>query len=1562
MIRYLRIIILGGMILTFHLTHAQPTISSTLPSGGGVSLRLDEITINFSEAIQEPAAGSITIEPALSFSSSFDDTIDPKKLTLTINETLSPGIPYRITITGVAGTADPTNTATRSFTIETGSGVIVNNDLTSDICTDGSTFTINAIVIDEGMQDNFYTTAASGNTHSLLLEISDGFEFVSEGSISLETDTDIRTESISILNDSMVQVAYKLCSLTSCGTGTIYTDYVDRITLSGLQARVTDPSMVNPTSTYEIIRVDNTTGSNNDAEMPGLPGGSVFARLQITNGAAHAFFDTDGNTVPDDGSVTTFCEESNLVINVLQQDGSAIAAGSTVNFFVEGKPVTNSEFDISGAEITIDDAKAQAFINAHADVSDYPLSIAASVTPADGSCSGIATSVEVGVDEAAGTVEVSLSPEIENKVVPGVGLQPEVIVNPLQGLLSIRKDSSLIASLENYDSNVDPYAIDIDNLASSSRNVRIDITYTAFNQSGCIIGSEPLSFEIQKKPRSKVELDIEPTYCSDENDVVEIAFAPDDLESDATMEDFQISGYGISGSTSPTYNPQVGNDQTGYTFTVDDARQAAASQGADSSIIALSYVEIRTIDVIETVCRLEPEEYQVEVCDDVYGCRDCRPGEPCYDPFDPCDPRDPGSICYDPCLTAAGPCFTPLTAEDIQAKRDSLNVLRNQRKAMASESRTLSGCGPCGPNQTCEVIGENCRTETRIRYIQVCEPDVVGTKQDTVNIDKNYLIRYLQVPELTFLTATRQELDTVFCENEGTIYLLGGPGNTFEGKSFSIFDGNTVRAVDNYSFTVGEGNLLARDEVYQLIYSYNPLGGCSTVDTLDFRVVPVPDSIEFSADLPEVNDIPTFRYCIGDDLDSLNLPQPNDIDLVWRDDRGFAIAEGSKFLPPVSTDQAQLKRFTVERKHIYAGCASSVSEFYVQVGETPVSDYAFDTSCGNLASFEAMVTHAGVADENDTIQSFYWNFNDGAGYQPTIDNAIANNFSAAGVYDVSMVVETSIGCTDTLSKKVTVFDQAVSDPVSGRYSEDFNNGAGGWFATSENDNYNGAAKNSSWRITNVFGQPAWSTANDTEGKFNNNEYSWVESPCFNLDQWTDPLFEMQVRYNTQSIEGAVLQYQIQDGLSDWQPLGEADQGLNWYNSKSISASPGGSITGWSGVSDSTQWINTAYNLADVKQAAAGNEVRFRVAFASLDQANRPTNYTGFSFDNVSIKNKDRQVLVEHFTNVTMPSVSSERANVSEFAVPKNDVVYIQYHTEDGEDPFYYNPYFPKNTANDHLTRRYFYGLDGPGYTVLNGKMVDTTDFSAGWVQQQYSRESLTASPFEIDIQFTESEEGKLEVSASATRNDNPHQLLDEWEGDLTLSLTLAIVDNEVDYQGETLNNVFVQYLPFQGGKVQTGEWRAGSATTLELNDSWQVWEDAEAGEYSVIAIVQLTHGVEENQFGYPVNEVFQVSKKSVDMPLRQGAVTSVEDLVDSGIKVFPNPANSSLNVVLERNTMQEDVEWFLYSMQGKRLAQGSILSGEKKVSIDIRDHQQGIYLLQLNAQDKQYQHRVTIIR
>ncbi|NNF01971.1 MAG: hypothetical protein HKN22_04745, partial [Bacteroidia bacterium] len=114
------------------------------------------------------------------------------------------------------------------------------------------------------------------------------------------------------------------------------------------------------------------------------------------------------------------------------------------------------------------------------------------------------------------------------------------------------------------------------------------------------------------------------------------------------------------------------------------------------------------------------------------------------------------------------------------------------------------------------------------------------------------------------------------------------------------------------------------------------------------------------------------------------------------------------------------------------------------------------------------------------------------------------------------------------------------------YSEDFENGTGGWQSSGVNSNWAWGIPNGTQINSAASGLRAWVT--NLNGNYGPNQLSYLESPYFNFSgAGADPLFSSAIYYNTENnFDKCWLEVSVDSGAT-WTKVGSSGTGTNWYN-------------------------------------------------------------------------------------------------------------------------------------------------------------------------------------------------------------------------------------------------------------------------------------------------------------------------------------------------------------------------------------------------------------------------------
>jgi hypothetical protein len=184
---------------------------------------------------------------------------------------------------------------------------------------------------------------------------------------------------------------------------------------------------------------------------------------------------------------------------------------------------------------------------------------------------------------------------------------------------------------------------------------------------------------------------------------------------------------------------------------------------------------------------------------------------------------------------------------------------------------------------------------------------------------------------------------------------------------------------------------------------------------------------------------------------------------------------------------------------------------------------------GNIIATETIPSIAG----NTTIQY-------------TFSPATAN-LSANGNHVVEVWAEL---VTDTYRLNDTAKVTLTNSPVitSFPYLENFEAGVGSWYTSGKNSSWQYGTPASVKMKRAASGSKAWKTT--ISGFYNDNEFSYLYSPCFDISGMTNPSLSLSLALDIEDCgaglcDGAWVEYST-DGIT-WLKLGAFGQGTNWYN-------------------------------------------------------------------------------------------------------------------------------------------------------------------------------------------------------------------------------------------------------------------------------------------------------------------------------------------------------------------------------------------------------------------------------
>ena len=509
------------------------------------------------------------------------------------------------------------------------------------------------------------------------------------------------------------------------------------------------------------------------------------------------------------------------------------------------------------------------------------------------------------------------------------------------------------------------------------------------------------------------------------------------------------------------------------------------------------------------------------------------------------------------------------------------------------------------------------------------------------------------------------------------------------------------------------------------------------------------------------------------------------------------------------------------------------------------------------------------------------------------------------------------------------------------YLEGFENNNGYWYTNGQNDSWQWGkpAKKIIHKAAN--GSNAWVT--NLTGNYNDNEYSFLYSPCFDLTSLTKPVLSFSHIFQTEddcSCDFHWVEYSLDD--STWTVLGNAVSGVNWYDDAAVKA--------WQ-LSD-TIWHVSSYDIPVI-----ANKIRFRIVMYS----DPGTNYEGIGIDDIHIFEK-----APVFTDSLLTSLS----------LPVNGSNWIDF-DENGHRIFSINPN-GQNLGNTQLsvfrdtvsirdTAGQYYGernwvvqSSNPASSAV-GVRYYFTDSEANKLIQATGCPSCLNMPDAYSSGITQySSPSILEEDSSLSNNRLGNYIFHKPQQDV------QIIPYDNGYYAETTVQGFSEFWINGGGKQQDHPLAAWlkDFTAAALDSSgllnWATWQETGSVKYFIekssdsiqfnrigqIAAIPHQDSVQAYNYTDPSlwtgNNYYRLvlyfqNGDSLVSPVRK----IIYNAIPASVQVYPNPTDGDITI----KTPSTCREIQIFDVLGRKLIDKTGQGYIQQVSIG--SFSPGVYFLKL---------------
>ena len=289
--------------------------------------------------------------------------------------------------------------------------------------------------------------------------------------------------------------------------------------------------------------------------------------------------------------------------------------------------------------------------------------------------------------------------------------------------------------------------------------------------------------------------------------------------------------------------------------------------------------------------------------------------------------------------------------------------------------------------------------------------------------------------------------------------------------------------------------------------------------------------------------------------------------------------------------------------------------------------------------------------------------------------------------------------------------------------------------------------------------------------------------------------------------------------------------------------------------------------------------------------------------------------------------------------------------------------FNLNNPADPSVRSFFYGVESPPSTIMNGFLgrYEVGDFNP-FVENNFNGLFSKITPQVIEREALKAPKFKIDLLLDETNND---PALIEYRAGLTYMDSISTTFNEpvnvylVLYESSVngYRNVVRQMISGSGGITISQPWTWNPvATPTERTGLVDIkTQFADANNLYVVAFVQ----------NRSTREIYQAVIQKVSKPKTQLLPVGLEEERVAAeleeIQLYPNPASNSVNMYSE-GILSQQYSWKIINQQGVELKSGQLLREFfSPMNINTENLPDGVYFVVFGTKEKPIHYKKLVI-